>query len=560
MANSHHSHQGAAAAATSATKFSTTEDVDFVIVGSGAAGGIMAKELSTAGFNVVVLEQGKRYGLGDFLPHDEWMNSVNQKMLGGSLADNPQTYRETEAEVAKELSYRPLMYGHMVGGGSVLYGANFWRFHEVDFKERSLLGPIKGSGFSDWPIDYQELEPYYTKVDWEMGVSGEVGPYDPPRSKGYPMPPLPIKSSGVLLKQAAEKLGLKPFAAPMAINSVAYNNRAPCMHCGFCSGHPCEMGAKSSSLATMLPLAEATGRCEIRSESTVFNIVTNAQGRVTQVQYWDKDGNEQAQRCKAMVLSANGAETPRLLLMSGVANSSGLVGKYLMVNAEALNWGVFKEPLNEYKSVLTTQVIHDFYDADLSKGYYGGGGIDARALPNTPIGFALEGLSPEAPKWGAGYKKMVAHNYTRTLTLFSHLTSLAMERNSISLDPTVKDQWGRPAIRMTYQDHPDDLKNMAFFSNKAKELLTAAGTVSQWATPIEPSRFAAHLMGTCRMGDDPATSVVDRYHRSHDVENLFICDGSSFVTSGRGQPTMTIMALAFRAAEHIVRFAKNDQI
>jgi choline dehydrogenase-like flavoprotein len=482
------------------------------------------------------------------------------------MTDNPQTFRRTEHEEATIPPIRPMLYGRMVGGSSVLYGGNFWRFREEDFKECSLLGPMAGTSFSDWPIDYQELEPYYTKVDWEVGVCGIPGPDDAPRSKPYPMPPLPNKSSGVLLKKAGEKLGLKPFAAPLAITSTPYNGRPACMHCGFCSGYGCEMNAKSTTLSTMIPEAEATGRCEIRANSTVFKIETDPQGKVSEVCYWDEAGLEQAQRCKALIVSANGAETPRLLFLSesnrfpeGLANRSGLVGKNLMVNAEALNYGLFEHPLNEYMSVLSTQVIHDYYSADLKRGYYGGGGIDARAMPGSPIWFGLEGLPPDAPKWGSEYKRMLSHYYTRTLTIFGHLTSLPLPGNNITLDPKVRDNMGRPALRMTYQDHCHDLDNMRFFTQKGSELLDAAGAKKQWEKPVEYSHFTAHLLGTCRMGDNPQSSVVDRYHRSHDVRNLFICDGSSFVTSGRGQPTMTIMALAFRAAQHIGRFAKSGE-
>jgi choline dehydrogenase-like flavoprotein len=438
----------------------------------------------------------------------------------------------------------------------------------LDFKERSLLGEISGTGFADWPITYEELEPYYTKVDWEIGVSGAPGPFDGPRSKPFPVPPLPVKSSGVLLERGAKALGLHAQPAPMAILSQPHNGRPACVHCGFCMGFGCEANAKSSTLAAMIPLAEATGRCEIRPLSTVYRINTNAAGRVTDVAYIDEQGRQQAQKAKAVIVAANGAETPRLLLMSassrhpdGLANSSGLVGKYLMGNAHSLAHGFFDEQLNEHKSVQVTRIIHDFYENDPQRGFYGGGGIDARAfIQAAPILFAEEGLPPGAPRWGKAHKDMLRQNYTRRMALLASATSLAQESNNITLDPKHKDKAGRPAIRITYRDHDDDLAMATFLQNRSMELLDAAGAHTSWREPVVPETVLAHLLGTCRMGDDAKTSVVDRYHRSHDVPNLFVCDGSSLVTSGRGQPTMTIQALAFRAAEHIAEFAKRGEI
>jgi choline dehydrogenase-like flavoprotein len=330
----------------------------------------------------------------------------------------------------------------------------------------------------------------------------------------------------------------------------------------------CEVSAKSSTLAAMIPLAEASGHCEIRPDSAVFRIETDALGRASEVLYYDPDGNERAQKTRAVVVCANGAETPRLLLMSasakhpdGLANSSGYVGRNLMFNAHAASQGVFAEQLNDYKGVQVTRIIHDFYDTDAARGFYGGGGLDARPLWSaTPILFALKGMPPDVPGWGAAFKDELAHNFTRQMCIVASTTSLALDRNNITLDPTSVDKWGRPAIRVTYRDHDDDLAMATFLQDRAMELLDAAGAEKSWRFPVAPAIGGVHLLGTCRMGDDPAHSVVDRNHRSHDVANLFICDGSSFVTSGRGQPTMTIMALAFRAADKIKAAAAANDI
>ncbi|MBT8084502.1 MAG: GMC family oxidoreductase [Woeseia sp.] len=542
--------------------------VDFVIVGSGSAGGIIARELSSKGFDVVVLEQGPFRQAGDFT-HDEIDVTFNGSLMGGPAQRNGQTFRADENATAEPASFRqPAEYAATVGGSSVHYSGNYWRFRESDFKERSLLGPISGTNFADWPISYDELEPYYTRVDWEIGVSGAPGPFDAPRSKPYPVPPMPIKSSGALLEKAAHKLGMHPQVAPVAILSKPHNGRPGCIHCGYCMGFGCEVGAKSSTLATVIPQAVATGRCEIRPLSTVFRINTNAAGKAEEVLYYDAGGSEQTQKAKAVILSANGAETPRLLLDSasarhpdGLANSSGFVGRNLMFNCHSLANGVFEEQLNDYKSIQVTRIIHDYYESDPERGFYGGGGIDARPLFSaTPILYAMAGMAPDTPRWGKAFKDAVAQNYTRQMCILGSTTSLAVERNNITLDPTHKDQWGRAALRMTYRDHDDDLAMAAFLQDRAMELFDAAGARQAWRYPVEAQTGGAHLLGTCRMGDDPQTSVVDRNHRSHDVSNLFICDGSSFVTSGRGQPTLTIMALAFRAAEKIAAAASANDV
>lgn len=549
----------------SARTYKPSETVDFAIVGSGAAGGVLARELSQAGFSVVVFEQGPRLGPADF-KHDElqyWFNNG----LTNKPSDNPQTFRQDAAAKATLTGDTPaLIYARIVGGSSVHFTANFWRFHEIDFHERSVLGGIPGTGFADWPISYADLEPYYTKVDWEIGVSGLAGasPFDPPRSKPYPMPPMPVKSSGVLMERGARKLGLHPFPAPLAIASQPFRGRPACVHCGFCMGYGCEVMAKSSTLFTMIPEAEATGRCEVRTESYVVRVETDARGRATGVAYFDSARRENFQKARAVVLAANGAETPRLLLNSahpkfpqGIANSSGLVGKYLMFNYGGDVAGTFEHELNEYKSVQATRNVHDFYDADPKRGFYGGGGFDSRIGP-APVLWALETARQE-PDWGAEYKAAL-REFPRSMIVECHSTSLAVESNSVSIDPDLKDAWGVPAIRTTYRDHPDDVATAHFNQARADEILQAAGALRTWKVPLLESKLAVHLLGTCRMGNDPATSVVDKYHRTHDVANLFLCDGSSFVTSGRGQPTMTIQALAFRAAHHIAESARRNEI
>jgi choline dehydrogenase-like flavoprotein len=397
-------------------------------------------------------------------------------------------------------------------------------------------------------------------------VSGAPGPFDPPRSRPYPTPPLPNKSGGVVLERGARALGLNAQVAPMAILSQSRDGRSACLGCGHCTWYGCEFGAKSSTLVTVIPKAIATGRCEFRTDSTAFRVETNAKGRATGVSYWDRNGKEHTQSARAVVLAANGAETTRLLLLSaspafphGLANSSGNVGRHIMFNGSSSTTGRFERPLNEYKGAVCSRIVLDFYDSDEKRGFYGGGGIDAR-FPYGPIQFAIDGLPTGVPSWGRDYKRALQEYYTHSVRFVTHTTTIPVPGNAVTLDPDHKDRWGRPGLCLTYQDHPDDMKAKEWFRDRAQELMEAAGASRVWNQPVLAIDGGVHLLGTARMGDDPRTSVVDRHHRAHDVPNLFICDGSSFVTSGRGQPTMTIQALAFRAAEHIARFAKAHEL
>jgi choline dehydrogenase-like flavoprotein len=352
----------------------------------------------------------------------------------------------------------------------------------------------------------------------------------------------------------------------MAILSQPWQGRGACAHCGWCETFGCEMRAKSSTLASVIPLAEKTGRCEIRSGCYVRRIQSNNAGRVTGAVYFDSRRREVFQRSRAVVLSANGVESAKLLLMSaskrfphGLANSSGMVGKNFMWDLGGLVSGLFDHPLNEYKSVQVTRLIHDYYAADPKRGFYGGAGIDAR-FDWFPISFGLDGLPPEAPKWGGEYKKMLGRYFTHTCSTLAHATSLPVESNMLDLDPTVRDAWGLPVPRITFEMHPDDIKNLAWIQDRQVEILEAAGATQIWRYPQDDVGVSRHLMGTMRMGTDPTRSVVDRFNRAHDVPNLFIVDGSSFVTSARQQPTATIQALAYRAAEAAANAAKKGEL
>ena len=397
-----------------------------------------------------------------------------------------------------------------------------------------------------------------------MGISGQRvnSPFVAPMSKDYPLPPMPLKASGALFNIAAAKLGLTVVNGPIAIISKPYMGRSACVNCGMCSGFGCHVKARSSSAVTMIPAAIKTGKCEVRTNAYVREIATDASGRVTGVTYFDANRREIFQKAKAVVLSANAGESARLLLMStsarfpnGLANSNGIVGRYLMLGGGASASGLLEHPLNDYKGVVTGAGIVDYVASDPKRGFYGGGRMTARGF-DTPISYGLNGLQPGSARWGAAYKKALREEANHKMTVTCFVTQLPLETNRVDLDPDVKDDWGLPALRITSTSHPDDMKNMEFFRQKSIEVLEAAGATKVWASPVNDSRGGAHNRGTCRMGDDPKTSVVNKFHRAHDVPNLFVVDGSNLVTGGRNHPTMTIQALAFRAADHIVRAAK----
>src|ERR1700761_898771 len=450
-------------------KFSPSEEVDFVVIGSGAAGGVMGKQLANAGFSVWVMEQGPwgAYGHEQDYNKDELSNRfpTEEDMLLSDPKTQRKTFRRNVSEKAMPGTHS---YGCVVGGGTITYGASSGRHLPYEFNEASKFGTMAGTGIAYWPVSYDELEPYYTQAEWEIGISGPniKTPLIAPMSKPYPCKPLPLKSSGALVQKAADKLGLVVTPNVAAIITEPYNGRSGCINCGACSGYGCQVKARSSSAVSLLPIAVATGNCEIRVNSYVREIAVNDAGRATGVTYFEKWNNnrEVFQKAKCVVLSANGTETPRLLLMSksnrfqqGLANSSGMVGKFLMSGNGGGASGLFSDPLNEYKGCVTGAAVLSYVPNDVkNRGFYGGGRMTARGQMS-PIQYGLAGPHG-APSWGAAYKKALIEQANRRLTMVNFISQLPVETNTVDLDPEVKDAWGLPAMRITSTSHENDFK------------------------------------------------------------------------------------------------------
>jgi len=537
------------------------EEVDACIVGAGAAGLVVAKELAERGFRVVLLERGPWLSREDFF--EDEIAAKRRGQLWPTVADEPRTWRSSSDEEATVLATGVQLFANAmcVGGGTVHYSGLSWRFHESDFRVLSAEGPVDGVSLADWPIGYADLEPWYERAEWEIGVSGKgwASPFDPPRRRDYPLPPVARTSAGAILETGARALGLHPFPTPLAILSRPYRGRPACTNKGFCSGYGCTVGAKSSTLEALLPRALATGRCDLRPHALASRVELDARGRARAVVYRDADGTEQRQTARLVILAAGGVETPRLLLMSataghpdGLANGSGLVGANFMQHAPATTVvATFPEPLDGHKGASPTRACHDFYPSDSRRGFIRGGYFHPRAHGGDPIELALRPI--HGATWGRAHKDSMRRSWRHYL--YSHVTgeSLPVETNRVDLDPVARDRFGLPVARITHTAHPNDVRLSAFIAERSAEVFRAAGATEVLVPSPEVRKLHNHQMGTCRMGDDPARSVVDRWCRSHEVPGLYVVDASVFVTSGGLNPALTIQANAFRIADHVAR-------
>jgi choline dehydrogenase-like flavoprotein len=539
--------------------------VNAVIVGAGAAGGIVAKELSVAGLNVVLLERGKWYTANDCRKDDLRNQSVT--VLGCAFGPedegNPRVWVDARGAAHTVVPSDGGMYQNVaacVGGGTLSWGAQAWRFLPQDFKMRSTYGALPGSSTEDWPISYDDLEPFYEKAEYEIGVSGDYSdtPFHGPRRRPLPMPPLPPNREFEILAPAAKRLGLHPINIPMARNSVPYNGRGPCMRCRWCSGFVCETDAKNGSQNTVIPIALNTGNCELRTECMVKEILTDERGRARGVAYYDADGHLQEQLSDIVVVSGCATESARLLLNSksrlfplGLGNRHDQVGRHLQGHQYTGATGYFDFNTYDDEGPGASIAVCDYNHG--TPGLCGGGMLDNQFI-RLPIQM-VERLPENTPRWGLGHKQGMRAWHKRTVGIHGPTQQIPTADAMVTLDPTVRDKWGIPVVRTSGNVHPHTFEVGEVQAKRAEAWLKEAGAMH---TTVSANRHEivsgeAHQAGTCRMGDDPKGSVVNRYCQIHDVDNVFVIDSSVHVTNGGFNPALTIMAIAYYASDALVR-------
>ena len=513
-----------------AAKFDMSDDSVVVVIGSGAGGGTLGAELAMKGVKTVILEAGGRHEIADF-SNDEWG-------MFGQISWLDKRTTSGNWRVATDFSGLPAWIVKAVGGSTVHWAGASLRFQEHEYKARTHYGDIPGANLLDWPIDLAEMEPWYAKAEDRMGVT-----------RTNDIPGLPGCNNFKIMKKGADMLGYQNcHTGRMAINSEPRDGRGSCQQIGFCF-QGCKSGAKWSTLYVEIPKGEKTGNLEVRANAHVLKIEHNDQGKVTGVLYADKDGNQHLQKAKVVCVAGNSIESPRLLLNSastmfpdGLANSSGQVGRNYMRHMTGSVYGVFDKPVNMYRGTTMAGIITDESRHDTSRGFAGGYEMETLSLG---LPFMAAFLDPGA--WG--------REFASALEMYEHMAGMWLvgedmpqESNAITLHPSEKDQHGLPAPNVHFDDHANDIamRNHAFKQGAA--VYDAVGATRTFPTPPYPS---THNLGTNRMSEKPRDGVVNKWGQSHDVANLFVSDGSQFTTGASENPTLTIVSLALRQADHI---------
>ena len=532
------------------------EVADVVVIGSGPSGGVVTHTLAARGFRVVCLEQGDwvnptdypaNYPEWELLIQKQWAHDPNDR---GLPADYPLDVSDSDMW--------PVMF-NAVGGSSIYYGAEWPRLLPSDFRVRTLDGVA-----DDWPITYADLAPYNDRIDAFIGVSGLGGDPAYPDGLDYPLPPHPLGKAGRKAAAGMNALGWHWWPGTNAIPSQKFKELSQCARWGTCEWG-CPESSKASADIAFWPHALRSGATLITG-ARVRKIETGSDGRAVGAIWIDRDGAEHLQRAHAVVVCANGIGTPRLLLLSasaqhpdGLANSSGLVGKNLMLHPNCSVTGFYDENLESWRGP-AGQLIHsmEFYDTRAEHDFVRGAKLQALPTPGPLNAVEVHRALPYDQLWGAAIHD-VARSHASGILWAANTEDLPDEANTVTLDPSLTDGDGIPAPKIRYRISENTRKLLRFAVERMEEIHAASGAVRTFPVELWIDQ-PGHLLGTARMGHDPATSVVDSYGRAHDVPNLFLADGSIFVTSGSANPTCTISALALRVAEHVAATAKDQKV
>lgn len=538
---------------------------DAIVVGVGAGGGVAAAELAANGLTVLAADRGELLSyeqigkdhLRNFRLARYGHNAPPQRPAG------PRVWADAggnEHVVTDPWDARWSALPQTIGGGTRVYQGMAWRLLPADFELATRYGVPDGSSLADWPIGYDDLEPYYGEIEWSVGVSGDGAAHrnQGRRSRAYPMPPLPDNTEASVLRQAAGRLGWSTGPIPLLINSQPRDGRGQCGQCGECVGFPCPTDAKNGPYNSVLPAALATGNLTIARQARAVRILTDGSGRVSGVALLDTaTGAVTEVGAGHVVIACSAIETPRLLLHStsrhhpdGLGNTAGQVGRHLQGHLYVGTFGLFDEPVIDVVGpnarIATCDHIHR------RPGVLGG--VLANEILKLPVIHWNWALPPDAPRAGLAGKAAMRELYRRTSHVQGPIQEIPSAANRVTLSPGNRDAQGVPVARMSGQLHPENTRSAELLIEKGIEWLTAAGASRVWSRPYSLDLYAGqHQAGTCRMGDDPASSVTDPWGRVHGHDNLWIMDGSVHVSNGGFNPVLTIMALALRSARHLAR-------
>lgn len=539
--------------------------VDVCVVGSGAGGAPVALELARAGHQVVVLEKGPFYKKEDFV-HDEILNSRRNYFMPLPW-EEPHLWRRDGA--AKFERTNSGWTANCVGGGTVHMSGYFYRFKPVDFRLKSELGPVKGANVVDWPIRYEDLAPFYDQAEAELGVSGNAVPHPflEPRTKNYPQPPLIEHPIVGPLDEAIKQLGYHPLPTARGILSQPTATRPPCSYCTLCGSYGCENDSKSGTNANLIPAALATGRVDLRPKCMAKEITVDKRGRAKSVVYLDEKGAEQEQPARLIVVACTALESARLLLNSqsgrfpkGLGNNNGQVGRNLVFSSFGESRATFRVqarkqswPWLDAPAPFVNRSVQDFYVMpDDRFGFRKGGTLGFMFVHPNPI-FAAVHMAGSGAEGVFGKQlkdRLREYRDSRQLQFEIYGEYLPHDGTFMAVDPNVKDRYGLPVAAVTVNRHPNDLKATRFLVERGEEILTAMKP-DKLERIGQAGETTILQGGTCRFGNDPAQSVLDKHCRAHEVDNLYVTDGSFLPSSGGVPLTLTIAANSFRVAAHL---------